>query len=70
MKWGLSLCLGILVLWSLLALVQLWGQFLSGDVFIKLSISALVLFLVIGVITLAIREYLKDKDLRDKGFVD
>lgn len=67
---GLILCLGILACWSLLALVQLWWLLMSWDVFVKISISALLLLWLAGIVTLSLREYLKDKDLRDKGFVD
>lgn len=69
MKWGLSLCLGILVLWSLLALVQLWWMPLSEPLFIKISLSALVLLISVRIAMSLIRDYLVNKKLLGRQFM-
>jgi|GEM_PF-289552 len=70
MKFGIITCLSIAVAWALIAVVQLWFQILSGDVFFKLSITAGVAVIIVLIVTLSIREYLTDKELKSKGFID
>lgn len=70
MKIGIITCLSIAVAWALLAVVQLWFQIISGAVFLKLSITAGVAVIIILIVTLAIREYLTDKEMKSKGFID
>lgn len=70
MKTGIAICLGITALWGLLALIQLWVPLFSGEVFFKISLSAFVIVVIVLVTTLAIREYLDDKSMKSKGFID
>ena len=70
MKIGVGICLIIVVLWAGVALLQLWFSWLAIDVFIKLSISAIVIIAAVLLVSLGIREYLTDKDLKAKGFID
>lgn len=70
MKTGVIICLSVAVVWSCLALLQLWFNVVSAEVFIKLSITAGVIGIIVLLVTLAIREYLVDKDLKSKGFID
>lgn len=70
MKIGVGICLTIVVLWTGLALLQLWFSLLAIDVFIKISISAIVVIAAVLLVSLGIREYLTDKDLKAKGFID
>jgi hypothetical protein len=39
-------------------------------VFIKISISAIVVIAAVLLVSLGIREYMSDKDLKAKGFID
>lgn len=70
MKIGIIACLSITVAWALLFVAQLWWPIVSGDVFLKLTITAGVAVVLILIITLAIREYLTEKELKSKGFID
>ncbi|CAH1386658.1 hypothetical protein [Candidatus Nitrotoga sp. M5] len=70
MKLGIITCLSIAVVWALLALVQLWFQIISSDVFLKLSITAGVAVTIVLTVTLTIRECLTDKEMKSKGFID
>lgn len=70
MKYGVGICLLIVVLWAALALLQLWFSLLSTTVFAKITLSALVIAGVVLLVALGIREYLSDKELKDKGFID
>lgn len=70
MKIGVGICLAIVVLWTALALLQLWFSLLTTEVFIKLTISAVVIVAAVLLVALGIREYLSDKELKSKGFID
>lgn len=70
MKTGIIFCSVIGVAWVVLALVQLWFAPLATDVFLKLSVTAGLLFIVALVISLVIREYLSEKKLKDSGHID
>ncbi|PPD34262.1 MAG: hypothetical protein CTY19_05280 [Methylomonas sp.] len=70
MKFGVGICLAIVVLWAGLALLQLWFSLLAIEVFIKISISAIVIIAAVLLVSLGIREYLSDKELKAKGFID
>lgn len=70
MKLGVISALAVTVLWSLLALAQLWFAPLSADLFIRITVSAALIVAVIVVITLVVREYLSEKRLKDQGFID
>lgn len=60
----------VVVAWACLALVQLWWSPLSGALFIKLSITMLVVLLVMGISQLLFREYRREKQLERDGFID
>lgn len=70
MKTGIIACLSITVAWALLFVAQLWAPLVSGEVFLKITMTAGVAVVLILIITLAIREYLTEKDLKSKGFID
>lgn len=70
MKIGAIICSVIAVLWVILALVQLWLTPLSYEMFIKISVSAGLIFVIVLVIALVIREYISDKKLKGGGYID
>lgn len=70
MKTAVIAGLTVFIGWMLLALAQLWFDLLAIDVFIKASISAGILLLLIIIVSLVIREYLSDNDLKNKNFLD
>lgn len=70
MKYGVISALFISILWSVLAILQLWFSILDTDVFVKLTVTAGILLVIIVIVTLVIREYLSDKQLKKDGFLD
>jgi hypothetical protein len=70
MRTGAIICLVIFVTWVIVALMQLWFDLLSGDIFWKLTITAGALFIVVLGVSLVVREYIEDKKLKDDGYID
>jgi hypothetical protein len=70
LKTGMILGLGLFVGWALLALVQLWFTPLGAELFVKLTISAAVIEAVVIIVTLVLREYRSEKELKSKGYLD
>ena len=70
MKYGVISALFISILWSILSILQLWFSILNTDVFVKLTVTAGILLVIIVIVTLVIREYLSDKQLKKDGFLD
>ncbi len=70
MKFGAVFGLGIAVLWSALALMQLWWEIFAGETFFKITITCGILLGLTVVGALVYREYVRDNELRDKGFID
>lgn len=70
MKTGVISGLAVLVGWALLAIVQLWWQPFTAELFFKLSVTAAIALGVILVITLAVREYLSEQRLKSKDYLD
>jgi hypothetical protein len=67
---GIIACLTITILWVLLAISQLWFDVVSADIFFKLSLTAGILVAAILVVTLGIREYLSEKEMKSKDFIN
>lgn len=70
MRTGAIICLVIFVIWVIIALLQLWFDLLSGEVFLKLTITAGALFVVVLGIALVVREYIDEKKMKDDGYID
>jgi hypothetical protein len=69
-KTGILSCLFIGVGWAVLAIVQLWLQPLSADVFLKVSITLGIVLAAIIVVTLVVKEYVSEQKLKKDGFID
>lgn len=70
MKTGVIIGLSLFVAWALLALAQLWFTPLSAEVFVKLTVTAAVIETVVIIVTLVLREYRSEKELKSKGYFD
>lgn len=70
MRTGAIICLVIFVTWIIIALLQLWFDLLSGEIFLKLTITAGALFVVVLGISLVVREYIDEKKMKDDGYID
>ncbi len=70
MKTGLISALAIAIAWSMLAIIQIWAQPMSGEHFFKLTLTAGILVAIILLVTLATREYFSEKKMKEDGFID
>jgi hypothetical protein len=70
MRAGAIICLVIFVTWVIIALLQLWFDLLSGEIFLKLTLTAGALFVVVLGISLVVREYIDEKKMKDDGYID
>lgn len=70
MKTGSIICLALFILGSLLSLAQLWFEPLTAEVFTKLIVTLVVLFVVVLGITLVRNEYIENKKMKDSGHID
>ena len=60
----------ILIIYTFLLIGQLWGSWMDWANFIKLTITAGVLIIVIGIVALIWRELLEEKELKKDNFID
>jgi hypothetical protein len=70
MRTGAIICLAIFVIWVVIALLQLWFDLLTGEIFLKLTITAAALFVVVLGVALVVREYVDEKKMKDDGYID
>ena len=65
MKLASIITVSLLVIWVLLAILDMWFDIMSWEVFIKLTITLGLLAVVALVIAIAKREYVDEKKLKD-----
>ena len=70
MKWASIICLSLLVLWVLIAILDMWVDIMPWSVFIKLTITLGLLAVVALGISLAKREYIDEKNLKKDKYID
>lgn len=70
MKYGSIVCTALFVLGVILSLVQLWFTPFEPDLFFKLMVTISAFFVVALGITLVFKEYLSEKEMKKKGYID
>ena len=70
MKYGSIVCTILFVLGVLLSLVQMWFGFFEAGLFFKLLMTIGAFFVIALGVTLVFREYLSEKEMKNKGFID
>lgn len=70
MKYGSIVCTALFVLGVILSLVQMWFEPLDSQLFWKLIVTISAFFLIALGITLVFKEYLSEKEMKKKGFID
>jgi hypothetical protein len=70
MKKTIIICLAIMIFWSFLALMQLWFLPFSARFFVKVSITAGILEVIILIVGLCHREYVENKKMEDDNYID
>ncbi|MGD9600299.1 MAG: hypothetical protein AB7O21_03595 [Gammaproteobacteria bacterium] len=56
--------------WSALALLQLWFETFASETFFKLTVTAGILLVLDVVGALVCHEYLRERELKDKRYLD
>lgn len=69
-KLGVYSCFGLFCGWILLLIVQLWFDFLDGELFFKLSLTMVGLFVIILAALLVFSQYFSEKKMKDDGFIN
>ncbi len=60
----------IFALFAILLLVQMWGNVMPWDIFIKLSVTAAVIVVVTFGLAMLYREYIEEKTMKDEKYLD
>lgn len=63
-------CTFLFILGVVLSLLQMWLGLFESRLFFKLLITICAFFLVSLAITLVFKEYLSEKEMKKKGFID
>lgn len=60
----------ILVAYAVFALVWLWGSAISWATFVKVTITAGVVIVVVLGLAMLYREYIEEKNMKKDGYLD
>jgi len=60
----------ILAAYAVFALIWLWGTSISWATFVKVTITAGVIVIVVLGLALLYREYVEEKEMKKDGFLD
>ncbi len=70
MKLASIIGVGLTALWAVLALLQLWFAIFTSAIFFKITVSCGILIALVVIGALVYREYIRENDLKDRGFLD
>jgi hypothetical protein len=62
--------IGTISLWATLSLIQLWGHIIDESLYIKLTITMLLVGGGILIISMVRKSYTTEKELREHNFID
>ena len=60
----------ILALFAILLLVQMWGNVMPWETFMKLAVTAGVIIVVTFGLALLYREYIEEKSMKEEKYLD
>jgi len=60
----------ILALFAILLLVQMWGNVMPWETFMKLAVTAAVIIVVTFGLALLYREYMEEKTMKEDKYLD
>ena len=60
----------ILFIYAILLVGQIWGSWMEWNNFIKLTVTAGVIVIAVGVIALIWRELIEEKELKKDNYID
>lgn len=70
MKLASIVGLALAILWTVLALLQLWFETFTSETFFKITVTCGILLGLLVVGAIVHREYIRESELKDKGFID
>ncbi|MCK5898560.1 MAG: hypothetical protein KAG06_05765 [Methylococcales bacterium] len=70
MKYGSIVCTFLFILGVFLSLLQMWFSPFDAEIFFKLLVTIAGFFIIALGITLVFKEYLSEKEMKDKGYLD
>lgn len=70
MKYGSIVCTALFVLGVAISLLQMWLSIMSTELFFKSIITIAAFFVVSLAITFVFKEYLSEKEMKKKGYID
>ena len=60
----------ILALFAILLLVQMWGNVMPWETFMKLAVTATVIIVATFGLALLYREYIEEKSMKEDKYID
>lgn len=60
----------IFALFAILLLIQMWGNVMPWEIFIKLAVTAAVIIVVTFGLAILYREYVEEKSMKDENYLD
>jgi len=70
MKFASIITGGILAVYAIFLLLQLWGSVVSWAIFTKVTITAAVIIVVVLGLALLYREYIEEKSMKSENYLD
>ena len=70
MKYGSIICTTLFVIGVVLSLVQLWFSPFEAEIFTKILITLAAIFVIALGVSLVFKEYISDKEMKKKGYID
>ncbi len=70
MKYGSILCTLIFAASLILAVIQMWFNSLDAEIFWKIELTLGAFFILALGVTLVFKEYLSEKEMKKKGYID
>lgn len=70
MRIGSLLALLLFISGIVLIIVQMWFSIFERVLFLKIFVTLALLFVIVLSVTLVIRDYFEERDMRDSGHLD
>ena len=70
MKRAATISIILISVWAVLALLQLWFDFLPGELFLKTSITFLIIGGVAVGVALIHKEYIEEQQMEQDKYID
>ena len=65
-----GVAIGTIILWVIISLAQLWGPVIDAGIYLKLTITMLLIGGGILIVSIIKKEYKTDKKLKEDNFID